>query len=910
MLVGREAEFAALDRLLGQAEAGHGDALVLRGEAGVGKSALLEYARAAAEGFRVLRAVGIESEAELAFAGLHQLVGPVLERAESLPPPQAAALRAAFGLSDETVAERFRISLGVLGLLAAAAEERPVLCIVDDAQWLDEASASALLFAARRLGDERIGVLFAARDGVARPFVAPGVAELHVSALRAADARALASQRLGADVADAAVEWVLANASGNPLALIELPQALTADQRQGREPLSGVLPPATSVERAYVERVAALPGAVQEWLLVVAAEETGDRATIQAAAALLGLKEHDLGTAEATGLVSVAADRISFRHPLVRSAVYRGAPFVQREGAHQALAEALSQPADADRRAWHRAMASSGPNDEVAAELEATADRAQRRAGFAGAASAFERAARLSTDGEDRSRRTVSAALAAWQGGQRERATALLRTISHVADPMLRARRDHIFGLIELSCGSQRVAGAALLAAADVVAGHSPDMAMEILLDAGVAGGRSGDPAIIAAAASRAAALPRPSQVDDVIRDLLISVGSLTIGLSPEHVPILRSSLAALQGDASPRVLGYAALGAAAIGAEGADATLARTVTAAREAAIVPALVLILDAMVLAAHMSGRYSLDAESEEGLRLARETGLTTAETSFIAFLGWAAALRGDDETCVRNAEVVAAQVGNGMAIANTIAQWAVAVLDLSRGDAGRAATRLLALRAAGPGEGHPLLVLMASADLAEACAQAGRPAEAAEAVGALATFAQPDAPVWAHALAARCRAVLADPADAAPAYGEALELLATVNRPFDMARTQLAYGSFLRRQRRRADAREQLRAAVERFERLGAEQWAERASVELRATGETARRRDPSTLTQLTPQETQIARLVGEGNSNKDVAAQLFLSPRTVEYHLAKVFAKLGITSRAELIRQRAELVPVG
>jgi DNA-binding CsgD family transcriptional regulator len=314
--------------------------------------------------------------------------------------------------------------------------------------------------------------------------------------------------------------------------------------------------------------------------------------------------------------------------------------------------------------------------------------------------------------------------------------------------------------------------------------------------------------------------------------------------------------------------------------------------------------------MTLASHISGRYSFAVESDEGLRLARETGLTSAATTFTAFLAWTAALEGDDETCRRNAKEVAESVGNGLAMANSTAQWAVALLDLARGNADQAAARLLALRGAGVGAVHPFLALQATGDLVEACVQAGRPEDAADPAAALADFARPEAPVWAHALAARCRALLADGEEAVDAYERAARLLSSTNRPFDAARTALAYGGFLRRQRRRADARAQLRTAVETFERLGAEPWAERARVELRATGETARKRDPSTFSQLTPQETQIARLVGDGNSNKDVAAQLFLSPRTVEYHLAKVFAKLGITSRAELIRQRAALEPVG
>ena len=911
MLVGRSRETEFLEGLLNGARSGHGGAVVARGEAGVGKSALLGFSRAAAADFLVLNAVGIESEAELAFAGLHQLLHPVLEHLDTLPGPQAAALLAAFGLSDETVVERFHISLGALGLLTAAAEERPVLCIADDAQWLDEASAASLLFVARRLEFERVAMLFAARDGTSRPFTAPGVDDLVVTPLSDIDSRAIATDQLGGSATPEAVSWVLANANGNPLALTELPHALTDDQISGREPMIGMQPPATSVERAYLERVRRLPDAVQWWLLVIAAEETGDRSTITRAADLLSLNDSDLVTAESNGFVFVEPNRISFRHPLIRSAIYRGTPFTDRERAHRALADVLAASGDLDRRAWHLALSASGTDDDVAAELEATGDRARSRAGYASAAVAFERAAGLSSAADERTRRTVLAARAAWQAGPRGRATRLLESVSRLlTDPLQRAEHDHVLGLVELSCGSQHAAGTTLMTAADEVAASDPHIAMELLLDAGLAAGRSGNAALMAEAGARAQALPTPNEVDETLRDLLVGVGSLTTGRTVAHIESLRAAVAKARNHADPRLLGWAAFGAAAIGAPGTDEALARSSAAARAFGAVPAVVLIQETLVVASHVAGKYSFAAESEEGLRLATEAGLPNAATAFRAFVSWTAAMRGDDDACHRYAAEVSAEVGNGMAMANSTAQWAVALLDLARGSNDRAAARLLRLRNGSVGEAHPLFVLMSTADLVEACAQSGRTADAIEAIEALEEFARPEAPIWAHALVARSRAVLAEGDEATAHYEEALRLLLNVVRPFDVARTQLGYGSLLRRQRRRADAREHLRAAAETFERLGAEPWAERARVELRATGETARKRDPSTLTQLTSQEAQIARLVGDGNSNKEVAAQLFLSPKTVEYHLAKVFAKLDITSRAELIRQRAALEPVG
>jgi DNA-binding CsgD family transcriptional regulator len=915
MLVGRSPETAAVDRLLEGARSGHGGALVVSGEAGVGKSALLEHARAAADGFVVLTALGIESEAELAFAGLHQLLRPVLSRIDALPAPQAAALRAAFVLSDETVTERFRISLGVLGVLAAAAESRPLLCLVDDAQWLDEPSADALLFAARRVEAERVAFLLAARDDPLRPFTAPGLPALRIEALGEQDARSLARRALGDAAAPEAVEWVLGHANGNPLALVELPSMLTPGQTSGQEPLTGMLPSTTSVERTYLDRVRLLPPSVQQLLLLAAAEETGERATITAAATAAGLDPAGFEPADRAGLVTVGLDRISFRHPLVRSAVYRGASFAERERAHRALAGVLSRPVDADRRAWHRAAGVAGPDDEVAAELEATADRAQLRGGFAAAAAALERAAALSSTGPDRARRLVAAGTAEWRAGRAERASGLLDAAGPVLnDPLLHADREHVRGRIAARNGSVLAAGAMLLAGAEVAAPHDPHKALQMLLNVGMLSAKSGDLASMGRAARSAGELHLGDDpLDAALRDLLVGAGHLMMGRSAAEVDRIRDAVNRARESGDVPSLAWAAAGAATIGDDaGQAAILQRAREIARASGAVDTLVDLLETVVGAAFIAGLFtSVAAEAEEGLRLAREVGLGNSVTFHQAALTLMAGLSGNDRTCRAHADEIAAAVRmNAMANANSIAQWAVALLDLARGNPERTITRLVALREAPVGEAHPLGAMVATPDLVEAYLQVGRPAEAALAFAPLAAFAGSSAPHWWHALAARCRAMLADGDEAEQAYEDALAVLAGLNRRFDRARTELLYGSFLRRQRRRADAREHLRAAVGGFERLGAEPWAERARVELRATGETARKRDPSTITQLTPQEMQIARLVGEGNSNKDVAIQLFLSPRTVEYHLAKVFTKLGITSRADLIRQAAVLEPVG
>jgi DNA-binding CsgD family transcriptional regulator len=490
---------------------------------------------------------------------------------------------------------------------------------------------------------------------------------------------------------------------------------------------------------------------------------------------------------------------------------------------------------------------------------------------------------------------------------------ALLTAAEPVVDDVsLQAERDHLRGLVELGCGALLTAGSILIEGADAVAAHDPRKALEMLLDAGSVAGRSGNFARMAEVGQRASALvATDDEKDAVLTDLLIGVGGLIEGRTADEVPRIVSAIGRAEQYDDPRVLSWAAVGAATIGDEASEAKLlARAAAVARESGSVDTLVLILETSTSSAHVAGHYSVSEESEEGLRLAREIGLTNPATAFRGMLCWVAGLVGDDETCRQYAAEIEAVVDNGMANATSIGQWALALLDLARGRPEQTISRLTALRAAPPGAVHPFFVLMSTPDLVEALLQTGRAADAVAAVAPLAAFAQPGAPVWALGYAARCRALLAAGAEAERCFAEALDLYARVNRPFDTARTQLSLGGFLRRQRRRADAREHLRAAVETFERLGAEPWAERARVELRATGESARRRDPSTLSQLTPQETQIARLVGEGLSNKDVAAQLFLSPRTVEYHLAKVFNKLGITSRAELIRRRAALEPSG
>jgi DNA-binding CsgD family transcriptional regulator len=907
MLVGRETETAAVSRVLAGAREGRSGVLVLRGEAGIGKTAVLEHALELADGMTILRGVGIESETELAYAALHQILRPVLDRIERLPEPQAAALRAAFALSEETVDERFRVSLGVLGLLAEVAEERPLLVLVDDAQWLDQASADALVFAARRLEAEALALVFAARDADDHPFVARGFPELRLSPLSSLDSRSLLTERLASAVAAGALDWLVESASGNPLALLELPATLSTRQLAGQDPLAGKLAPATSVEQVYLERVAALPPATRSLLVLAAAEENGARATVERAASELGLDIADLAPAESAGLLRVDSGQVVFRHPLVRTAIYRGAAFTDREHAHRTLANASAAEGSPDRAAWHRAAATVGTDDEVALELESTAERARLRSGHAAAASALERAAELSGDTESKARRLVAAAGAAWHAGQPERATALLdRASPIVSDQGLRVELAHVRGDVEWRCGALLDAATTLMSGAADAARLDPGKALEMLSDAGFVGLDTGDLAQVHEAGQLAATLPRSDDEERAFRvDLLVGVGRLALG-DASAVPLVQETLARAADVDETRSLVWAAVGAAALGDFATRAeSLRRAVALARTSGAVDTLTTVLVNVAITGVLTGQFGVGTEAEEGLRLAREAGLPHAASLHLSVLAWLAAVKGRDEECrALAAEVREEAPVTGLALANSIAEWGVALLDLGVGRPEETVTRLVALSSAPPGVGQPYFVLSSAPDLVEACVRTGRNDTARTAFAVLEEFARPGAPTWALALAARCRALLAEGPEAEREFSKALHTHSQSPNPFSLARTELLYGEFLRRERRRTDAREQLRAALDAFESLGAEPWAERARVELRATGETARKRDASTIDELTPQELQIARLVGEGHSNKEVAAQLFLSPRTVEYHLRKVFAKLGIASRAELIRRGA------
>ena len=904
MLYGRRAECDALERLLADARRSRSGVLVVRGEAGAGKSALLDHAAGLAGGMVVLRAAGVQSEAELPFAALHQLLRPVLGLADRLPGPQAAALGAAIGLRPPEATDRFLVSVGVLSLLAEAAEERPVLCLVDEAQWLDRSSAEALTFAARRLEAEGVVCLFAARDGDPRDFPAPGLPELRLEGLDPEAAAALlagAGLELPAEVVDRLVE----RTGGNPLALLELPGSLAPDQLAGRAALQDVLPLTTRLERTFGERVRGLPEEARTLLLVAAAETTGDPAVVLRAGARLGVEAAALDQAESAGLVRTGDGRLAFRHPLVRSAAYRTATLAARQAAHRALAEVLGGEDAADQRAWHLATATVGPDEAAAAGLEQSADRARRRGGHAAAASALERSAELTGDDRERGRRLAAAATAAWLAGQAGRAAALLDRAEPLATDLgTQAAVAHLRGSIEASRGNALDAAAMLVAGSELAATVDPSQALQMLVEASEIASYAGDVTPTAELGRRAAALPVADKAGEFLSDLLQGMGRVAEGDGAAGASLLRRAIALAGSLEQPRLLLWAGVASFFVGETVAgDALYARAVARARREGAVGLLPRALEYQAPVELAAGRLGAAvASSTEGLRLARDTGDDTSACRHLATLAHAAALRGDEDACRGHAaEALDRAAARGLGLPATLAGYALGLLDLGLGRPAEALARLQRLLAAGPGAGSPFFAVYTVPDLVEAAVRSGQPEAAAAPLAAFEQLATMAAAPEQLAQLARCRGLLGPDEEAAAHFEEALALHDGQGRPFDLARTQLAYGEALRRARRRGEARTHLRGALEVFQRLGAAPWAERAGTELRATGERARRRDPSTLSQLTPQELQIVRLVGEGATNREIGAQLFLSRRTIDYHLRNVFVKLGVSSRAEVIR---------
>ena len=896
-LLGREDECAAIDTLLANARAGVGGALVVRGEAGIGKTALLDYARQQAAPMAVLSAAGVEAESDLAFAGLHELLRPVLGCLSELPDIQSQALAGALGLAPSTHADRLLISAAVLGVLAAAAENRPVLCLVDDAQWLDQPSADALVFTARRLRAEHLAILFGAREGEATRFVAAGLPELTLAGLGRDPAVAILAA--GARQATPNVRArLLAEAHGNPLALLELPGGLSAEQLDGLDPLPDAIPLTPRLEGVFRQRISRLPSSAQTALLIAATDNAGEVPVVLRAAASLQLPAGALDPAQHAGLIQITGATIIFRHPLVRSALYQAATLTQRQQVHAALADALAGEENTDRRVWHQAMATLTGDEEVAAALEASARRAQLRAGHASAATAFLRAAELSSDDAHRVQRLAAAAQTAWDAGQPARARDIIGRVLPQATGQTRTRLRYLSAVIEARTGSMRECYALLLEAAD--ANTDPSLSLEMLSEASEAASFCGDAAAVVEICERSRGITVNGELDRFRLACLQGFGQMYAGDQARAHVLLTDVVRRAAALTDPRALMWAATAADSIEGLGAGLPyINRAVDLARSNGLHSLLPLAMRRQAMELMWSSQFDLAyAAAQEGHRLSLDLGYGTG--GHLVNMAAVEAVWGREDDARMHAEQ-ALELGQSCSswFPPVIAEWTLGLIDLTTGRPTEAANRLFAVTGSDHPDHNPVVALDAMPDAIEAAVRADLREQA---VVRLDEFrgrvrAAPTKP--GLALLARCEALLGT-RDPDEAFGEAVAA-APALPPLERARTELLYGEWLRRERRRGEARGHLRTALESFRTLGAVPWAERAEAELRATGETVRRRDVFAAEQLTPQELQIAGLVTEGLTNKEIAAQLFLSPRTVDYHLRKVFTKLGITSRAELIR---------
>ena len=878
--------------------------LAVYGEPGVGKTALLDYAVEAAPDFRVARAVGVEGEMELAFAALQQLCSPSLDLIEHLPAPQREAMEVALGLSAGRPPNPFLVGLAVLNLLSEAAEERPLLCVVDDAQWLDLASARVLAFVARRLLAERIALVFATRE---RGDALAGLPELHVEPLGRRDARALLESVLPARLDEHVLDRIVAETRGNPLALLELPRGLTRHslraglvcQRRCRCPRAS--------RRASGGRLAKLPGDARRLLLLAAADPVGDTALVWRAAQQLGIPEAVAETVEADGLLELSP-RVVFRHPLVRSAVYRAVGLKERRAVHRALAEATDPLIDPDRRAWHRAQAASMPDEDVAAELERSAGRAQARGGLAAVAAFLERAAVLTPESTHRAQRLLAAAAARRDAGDLEAALGLLAGVeAGVLDELGRARVDLLRAQIALEQRRSGDAGRLFLSAASRLEPLDPELARETYLEA-LGGAMASDvevvggPAAVAAAARAAPPGAVPPRTVDVLLDAFAI--RLTDGYAAAAPTLARALELLLATDFSSEEVGrWLSLSSernsniVALEMWDDDALhllAARQVQVARDTGALAHLQFALSFLARSHMLAGELTAATLLIDEARLIAEATGTPALVNAPMIL---AAWRGHETHASELIEATAAEAASRRWTSNNYAR-SVLWNGLGRHEAARdAAWEALQPDPIGYGS---LLV----AELAEAAARTGDRELLEFALEWLSERTRVISSGWATGIEARVRALASEGEVAESLYRQSIARLSGTRVRLELARTRLLYGEWLRRERRRLDARTHLRTALEAFTSMGAEAFARRAERELLATGERARKRTVETLGELTPQETQISRLVAQGHTNREVAAQLFISPSTVEYHLRKVFRKLKVKSRTQLARRIA------
>ncbi|MFI5610383.1 ATP-binding protein [Amycolatopsis sp. NPDC051903] len=898
-LIGRRTECAVVDQLIRDVRSGESRALVVHGEPGMGKTALLDYVAVQALGCRVVRSNGVQSEIDLPFAGLHQLCVPLLDRLDQVPGPQRGALRTAFGLCEGPSPDRFQVGLAALSLLSAAAETQPLICIVDDHQWLDTASAQALAFVARRLGTESIGLLVATRV-VSDDLV--GLPERSVAGLPPAEAETLLETVLSGPVDSRIRRQIVAETHGNPLALLELPKGLTPTELAGGFGLPGAVSLSGSIEGSFGRRVEALPDEARRLLLVAASEPSGDPALLWRAADWLGIDAASITPAIEQGLVELGT-RVRFRHPLARSAVYRSATVPARQQAHRALAEAIDRETDPDRCAWHRGQAAVGPDEAVAAALEHSAARAQARGGLAAAAGFLRRATMLTLDPARRTTRALAAARIHVKAGALDAVPDLLSVAeSGPLDESQLALIDVIRA--QLAFVTNRGSGpplllkaASRLAPIDVV--QSRETYLEAMAAAIFVGRLASPGGDLAAVARAAAAAPQPaeSRAPDLFLDGLVA--SFTCGYEA-GLPTIRRGLAEYGTGMSPestlRWLWFASTNAMRVwDDERWDVLSALHVRLAREMGSFPELSLALDVRALACLFFG------ELTEAARVSHEAQAILAATGagLTAYGGVGlAALRGDaaiGASVQEKALLDATRRGEGAG--STAAEWASAVL---YNGLGRYREALTMGRRAASFDASPVTLLWPHVELIEAAVRSQDTETAENAYRRLAETTSVAGSDWALGVQFRSKALISEGCEAETLYQESITRFGHTNLRVDLARAHLLYGEWLRRERRQNEAREQLRTAHEMLETMGVVAFAERAGRELKAAGGgVSKRVDATRPDELTAQEGHIARMAKDGLSNAEIAARLFISAHTVQYHLRKVFVKLGITSRSQL-----------
>jgi DNA-binding CsgD family transcriptional regulator len=910
VLLDRRSECEELDRLVADVRTGQSRAVVLWGDVGIGKTALLDYTLDLAAGFRAIRASGVEAERELAFAALHQVCMPMLDELELLPVPQRQALRTAFGLLGGNPPDPFMVGLAVLGLFAEAAQARPLLLSIDDAQWLDMASAQVFGFAARRLGTESVGMIFAARaagDRIGVPQLA-GLPEVRVAGLPDGDARALLALAHPGPVDDRVRDRIIAECQGNPLALLELPRGFTPAELAGGFGLLGAAGLPRRIEESFRRQLATLSPAMRQVLLVAAVEPVGDPVLVWRAVDRLGHSaDADRAAQKLVAGFAEFGSRVRFRHPLLRSAIYHAATPEQRRHAHRALAQVTDPVVDPDRRAWHRAQAAADPDEEVAAELERSAGRAQARGGPAAAAAFLERASELTPNWERRGQRALAAAQAAHQAGMTEKASRLLTFAeARLTGEFDRARADQLRGRIAFSLNRGGDTPSLLLKAAVKLAPLDARMARDTYLEAiragwyaaHLAGGASLRE--VAEAARHAPPPVSPVRAADLLLDGLAV--RYTDGYA-SGAPILKQALRAfrsrdMSAEEELRWSWFATTAAAdLLDDEAWDALPSRYVKLARDSGALAMLPMALTVQIIMQIIAGDLA-------AARLLLAEQMAVSEGIEVWYPPYAvqllAAWQGDEDLAAKLIPATTAEVerrGEGLGV--VAAGWMQGVLcnGLGRYEAAFTAAH----RAVESWQEAAITTSLALVELVTAAAHTGRHQVATEAVQRLAATTRASGTDWALGLQARCEALVSDPDAAEPHFQAAIDHLARTRIRGELARAHLSYGEWLRRHNRRNDARDQLRTAHAMFTDMGMDGFAGLAAGELAATGETVRKRSVETSSQLSAQQAQIARLVREGLSNQEIALRLFISRRTVEWHLSGIFAKLGITSRRQLQR---------